>query len=130
MNESNGPFHKAMERILSLKLATFLVCKILLVGVTVVRFLLAHQAELMPWYVYIATAHTGRYYVGITTNPNERIAEHNSFEGSRFAKQQGPFVLSYVSLPFPDKSSARMREMQVKGWSREKKGKLIRGMWK
>ena len=24
---------------------------------------------IMPWFVYIARARTGRYYVGITTNP-------------------------------------------------------------
>ncbi len=84
----------------------------------------------MQWFVYIATAHTGRYYVGITTNPQERIKEHNSGEGSKFAMNQGPFVLSYVSLPLPNKSEARKREMQIKGWTREKKEKLIRGEWK
>lgn len=84
----------------------------------------------MPWYVYIARAHTGRYYVGITTDPAERIAEHNNGAGSRFALQQGPFVLVYTSLPFPNKSEARTREAQVKSWSRKKKEKLIKGKWR
>jgi putative endonuclease len=83
----------------------------------------------MPWYVYIAQAHTGRYYVGITTNPQERVAEHNAGEGSRFAMQQGPFTLAYVSTVFPDKSSARKREVQIKKWTKEKKEKLIKGEW-
>ena len=83
----------------------------------------------MPWFVYIALAHTGRYYVGIATDPRDRIAEHNSGEGSRFAMHQGPFTLVYVSPPFPGKSEARMREAQLKGWSRQKKEKLIRGEW-
>jgi predicted GIY-YIG superfamily endonuclease len=83
----------------------------------------------MHWYVYIARARTGRYYIGITTNPSERIEEHNAGAGSRFAVNQGPFVLCYVSGPFSDKSAARIREIQIKGWSREKKEKLINGVW-
>lgn len=82
------------------------------------------------WYVYIAQAHTGRYYVGITTDPVERIAEHNSGEGSRFAMQQGPFILVYVSPGFNNKSEARLREVQIKGWSRVKKEALIQGKWR
>ena len=81
------------------------------------------------WFVYIAQARTGRYYTGIATDPKERVMEHNTGRGSRFAINQGPFLLVYVSLPFPDKSSARKRELQIKGWKREKKEKLIRGEW-
>ena len=84
----------------------------------------------MPWFVYIACAHTGCYYVGISTNPNERIIKHNNAEGSKFAVNQGPFVLVYVSDAFLDKSSARRREIQIKGWSRVKKQKLINGEWR
>lgn len=83
----------------------------------------------MTWYVYIARARTNRYYVGITTNPDERIKKHNSGHGSRFAVQQGPFVLMYVSSAFASKSEARKREVQVKKWSRAKKEKLISGDW-
>lgn len=82
------------------------------------------------WYVYIAKAKTGRYYTGITTNPNERIIKHNCGKGSRFAIKQGPLELVYISKAFPDKSKARKREIQIKGWSREKKLKLISGIWK
>jgi putative endonuclease len=82
------------------------------------------------WFLYIAKARTGRFYVGITTNPIERIVEHNSGNGSRFAQQQGPFKLVYVSVPFASKSEARKREIQVKGWTREKKLKLINGGYK
>jgi predicted GIY-YIG superfamily endonuclease len=46
------------------------------------------------------------------------------------AKQQGPFELIYTSNYFPNKSEARKRETQIKGWSREKKEKLINGEWK
>jgi len=83
----------------------------------------------MPWFVYIARARTGRYYVGITTDVQERILKHNAGEGSQFAINQGPFALEYQSQPLSDKSSARKREIQIKGWSREKKEKLISGEW-
>ena len=83
----------------------------------------------MPWFVYIAKARTGRYYVGITTNAKERIAVHNSGKGSQFAINQGPFELAYVSNSFANKSDARKREIQIKKWNREKKEKLIKNQW-
>jgi predicted GIY-YIG superfamily endonuclease len=83
----------------------------------------------MFWYVYIAKARTGYYYTGITNNPEKRIIKHNSGQGSDMAIKQGPFELVYVSTEFPDKSSARKREAQLKKWTRKKKEKLINGEW-
>jgi putative endonuclease len=83
----------------------------------------------MSWFVYIARAKTNRYYTGITTNPEMRIEKHNKGKGSQFARDQGPFSLAYVSPPFFSKSEARKREIQIKGWNREKKDKLIDGKW-
>ena len=79
--------------------------------------------------MYIAKAKTQRFYTGITTDPLKRVIKHNTGEGSKFAINQGPFSLSYVSAPFPSKSEARKREIQVKNWSRVKKLKLINGDW-
>ncbi len=84
----------------------------------------------MAWHVYIAQARTERYYTGITENPQQRIIDHNQGRGAKFSKDQGMLQLRYVSDSFIDKSSARLREMQIKGWTREKKEKLIRGEWK
>ena len=84
----------------------------------------------MPWYVYIAQAPTGRYYTGITTDPQRRIGEHNRDEGAKFAHDQGALRPLYISPPFPNQASARFREVQIKGWTRMKKEKLIRGEWK
>jgi len=83
----------------------------------------------MSWFVYIARARTGRLYVGIATNPEERLTEHNAGTGSRFARQQGPFELAYRSPPFADKGTARKREAQIKRWTHMKKEKLISGEW-
>ena len=85
---------------------------------------------LMSWRVYIAQAPTGRYYTGITTDPHRRIQAHNRDEGAKFAHDQGALRSLYISLPFQTKSAARKREIQIKGWTREKKEKLIRGEWK
>ena len=84
----------------------------------------------MPWFVYIARARTGRYYVGITTDPARRINDHNNGRGSRMAVNQGPFTLVYLSASLPDQSSARKREIELKSWKRIKKEKLISGQLK
>ena len=81
------------------------------------------------WYVYICQANTGRYYTGIAKNPRSRLTSHNSTHGAQFARDQGPFNLVYVSAPFSNKSEARQREVQIKGWVHTKKEKLISGEW-
>lgn len=43
------------------------------------------------------------------------------------AVNQGPFTLVYTSLPLPDQSSARKKEIEIKSWTRTKKIKLING---
>ena len=84
----------------------------------------------MSWHVYIAQAPTGRYYTGITEDPKQRIIDHNEGRGAKFSRDQGKLRLVYISVVFESKSSARLREMQIKGWTRLKKGKLIQGEWK
>ena len=81
------------------------------------------------WYVYICQANTGRYYVGMSTDPKVRLKRHNNKDGAKLARDQGPFRLVYVSLPFSNKFDARTREIQVKDWSQFKKKKLISGEW-
>jgi putative endonuclease len=81
------------------------------------------------WHVYIAKARTQRFYTGITTDPEKRIVDHNLGIGSKFAINQGPLQLLYVSAPCATKSEARKREVQIKNWSRIKKLKLINGEW-
>lgn len=81
----------------------------------------------MSWFLYIAQARTGNYYVGISTDVVRRIADHNKGRGARMAVSQGPFRLVYTSSSLLNQSVARKLEMQVKSWSRRKKEKLIRG---
>jgi len=81
----------------------------------------SNKLNMQNWYVYIAKAKTQRFYTGISNNPENRIVEHNSGLGSRFAVIQGPLELVYVSPDFKNKSEARKREIQIKKWSHEKK---------
>jgi putative endonuclease len=81
----------------------------------------------MSWYLYIAEARTGIYYTGITTDPKRRIKDHNRGKGSSLARSQGPFTLLYVSEPLSNQSVARKYEIEVKGWNRKKKERLING---
>lgn len=81
------------------------------------------------WYVYIAKARTQRFYTGISNDLKARIAGHNLGLGSKFAINQDPFELVYVSKAFINKSEARKREVQIKHWSQSKKLKLINGEW-
>jgi len=81
------------------------------------------------WFVYICEAKTGRYYVGISNDPFLRLAKHNTGFGAKFARDQGPLKLVHISSPLPNKSEARKREIQIKGWSRAKKENLIFGKW-
>ena len=81
------------------------------------------------WYVYICESKAHHYYVGISPTPLERVAEHNLGVGSKMARDQGTFTLKYISEPFNNKSAARKREIQLKGWTRSKKEKLISGEW-
>ncbi|MEK7096368.1 MAG: GIY-YIG nuclease family protein [Patescibacteria group bacterium] len=80
------------------------------------------------WKLYIAqSSKTKRYYTGISPNPLKRIELHNSGQGAKFAIDQGPMKLVYISAPYNTKSEARKREIQVKGWRAEKKKWLIEG---
>lgn len=85
--------------------------------------------EAQEWYVYICISNAGHYYFGISPDPLKRLVKHNSNEGSKMARDQGVFKLVYVSKPFADKSTARKREIQLKGWTRKKKEKHISGDW-
>jgi len=88
------------------------------------------EGLLMSWYVYIAKVRTDHYYVGISTDPKQRIVKNNAGNDSQMAAQQGPFILIYTSEPYLNKSMARTREAQIKRWTRAKKEKLIAGKWK
>jgi putative endonuclease len=73
------------------------------------------------FYAYIIQSKSlNKYYVGSTSNLDERIERHNKGR-SRYTKNKGPWVLKYKE-EFPNLSLARKRENFIK---RQKSKKYI-----
>ena len=64
-------------------------------------------------------------YIGVASNIDARINRHVKGDGAEFTRRNKTFLLQY-SEPFPTLKEARRRELQIKGWRREKKENLIR----
>jgi len=80
------------------------------------------------WYVYIIECLDGLYYTGLTWKPDARWIQHLSGLGSEFTSRHKPKKVVYLK-EFYNLEEARRREKQIKGWTREKKQKLIKGEW-
>lgn len=65
--------------------------------------------------------------MGISNDIDKRVILHNAGKGSVYLLPKLPVTLVY-SEEYPDKSMARIREIQFKKWSRVKKEKLIKGL--
>jgi putative endonuclease len=76
------------------------------------------------WYVYIVECKDKKLYVGIAKDLNKRIERHNKGLACRFTKYRRPVRLVYKEA-YNTKSEARNRELEIKGYSRQKKIKLI-----
>ncbi|KKS04955.1 hypothetical protein A2W70_05730 [Candidatus Curtissbacteria bacterium RIFCSPLOWO2_02_41_11] len=76
------------------------------------------------WYVYILELKNGLYYTGMTWKPNLRFDQHLSRLGSKFTSKYGVRRLVYLE-EYEDLETARMREIQIKDFSRKKKKELI-----
>ncbi len=79
----------------------------------------------MQWYTYILECDDQSYYLGITNNLLRRTILHNQKKGSKYLINKLPIKLVYFEK-LVEKSEARKREIQLKGWSRAKKEKLIK----
>lgn len=67
------------------------------------------------WYLYLLRCNNGQHYIGITTNIEKRLREHNQGKASRFtrAKSRLPVVLVATRGPYTE-SSAKRLEYSVK----------------
>ena len=74
--------------------------------------------------MYILSSHTRRLYIGVTSNLECRVSEHKEGRIAGFTKTYKINQLVYYEV-YPDMLSAIAREKQLKGWSREKKIRLI-----
>ena len=76
--------------------------------------------------MYILQCSDDSYYVGSTVNLEQREWQHQQGEGAKYTARRLPVELVYTE-EYPRIDEAYQRENQVKGWSRAKKGALIRG---
>lgn len=80
----------------------------------------------MKWYVYVARCKGDTLYTGITTDLKRRELEHNTDSklGAKSLRNKRPVQIVYREV-FESQSEARKRELEIKGWKRKYKIKLI-----
>ena len=83
-------------------------------------------SSLMPAWFYILRLKSGNLYIGSTTDLDKRYEDHCSGRACRTTKIDSPVTI-VLSEQFKTFSQARLRESQVKRWSRAKKEALISG---
>ncbi len=75
-------------------------------------------------YVYILRSlKSGRFYVGISERPDERLSEHNRGQ-TRSTRGRGPWEKVW-SEGHGDLASARLRELEIKAWKSRPKIELL-----
>ena len=81
------------------------------------------------YFVYMLLCADGSFYVGITNDPNRRLAEHNAgVDPDSYTHERRPVHLVHSS-GFSQVFDAIRWEKQLKGWSRAKKGALVNDDW-
>ncbi|MCE9624743.1 MAG: GIY-YIG nuclease family protein [Deltaproteobacteria bacterium] len=80
-----------------------------------------NQAE---WFVYILSCGDGSLYTGITNNLERRLDSHNKGKASRYTRARLPVTLIY-SEKRGDRSTASIREAEIKRLSRAEKDALV-----
>lgn len=83
----------------------------------------------MNYFTYIILCSNNHYYVGHTNNLKKRFIYHLKKNGAKFTAQNKPLKIVW-SQEFEAEIDAIKRERQIKGWTRMKKEKLIKGIWK
>lgn len=77
------------------------------------------------WSLYILKCGDGSFYTGITNDLERRFKMHQAGKASRYTRSHGPVEMLY-SEKCGDRSSALIRECEVKEWPRTRKEKLIK----
>jgi putative endonuclease len=87
------------------------------------------QGGSQPWFCYMLRCSDGSLYVGITSDLLARVDKHNQGFGPEYTRRHRPVELIW-SQEFGSSSAARKREIELKGWSRKKKLRLVAGLEK
>jgi putative endonuclease len=81
------------------------------------------------YFVYMLLCADHSFYVGITNDPERRLAEHNlGWDPKCYTHKRRPVVIAHAPY-FEDVEQAICWEKQLKGWSRRKKIALIGSAW-
>jgi len=81
----------------------------------------------MSHYFYLTRCCDGSLYAGTCIDLKKREALHNRGDGAKYTRSKRPIRIIY-SEEFKTLSEARRREAYVKGWTKEKKEKLVSGL--
>ena len=80
----------------------------------------------MAAWTYMLRCADRSYYVGCTTNIDQRLGEHQAGTFGGYTASRRPVEMVWAD-EFPTIDDAIAAERQLKGWSRAKKEALIRG---
>ena len=79
----------------------------------------------MAWHVYIVVTEKGKFYTGISTDVERRFIEHmTGLGGAKALKGDPAAALVYVE-DAADRSSASIRESEIKKLTRRQKEELV-----
>ncbi len=84
------------------------------------------MSESKGWPCYLIQCADGSYYVGVATDLQERLEEHNSGRGAKHTRLRRPVMVAW-SQECGRYAEARGLEARLKGWSRDKKRRLAVG---
>ncbi len=82
------------------------------------------MGDARPWFCYLVRCADDSFYVGVATDVQERVQEHNRGVGAGFTAKRRPVELVWWEHCSGLKA-ARKRERELKGWRGEKKLGLI-----
>jgi len=84
------------------------------------------SASADSFFVYILHCADGSFYVGHTSNVEDRVKVHNEGRGAIWTACRRPVTLVHQER-HDSESKAIARERQIKRWTHDKKLALIRG---
>lgn len=76
------------------------------------------------WSVYLLQCADTTFYIGISTDVDKRLANHNAGLGAKYTRGRLPVVCVWREVAASE-SAARKREYELKQWSRAQKKALI-----
>ena len=68
------------------------------------------------WFVYVLVSRAGRTYVGVTTDVDRRLGQHNGIRrgGARATRAGRPWRIGRILGPLPSRGRAQALEYQLK----------------